>query len=111
MGLFLLSFAGIPLTAGFIGKFVAFNAAIDAGAWPLVLIAVLASAAAAFVYVRVIVLMFLTPVPSDLEDTVGVTAARGPALVVLVAAVGTILLGIFPSPVLDLAHQAAILVP
>lgn len=111
MGVFLLSFAGIPLTAGFIGKFVAFKAAVDAGAWPLVLIAVLASAAAAFIYVRLIVLMFLTPVPSDLEDTVEVTGATGPALVVLIAAVGTLLLGVFPSPVLDLAHQAAILVP
>jgi NADH-quinone oxidoreductase subunit N len=111
MGLFLLSFAGIPLTAGFIGKFVAFKAAIDAGAWPLVLIAVLASAAAAFIYVRLIVLMFLTPVPADLEDTVEVTTATGPSIVVLIAAVGTVLLGIFPSPVLDLAHQAAILVP
>lgn len=111
MGLFLLSFAGIPLTAGFIGKFVAFKAAVDAGGWPLVLVAVLASAAAAFIYVRLIVLMFLTPVPDDLEDTVEVTEATGPALVVLVAAVGTILLGILPSPVLDLAHQAAVLVP
>ncbi len=111
MGLFLLSFAGIPLTAGFIGKFVAFRAAIDAGAWPLVLVAVLASAAAAFFYVRVIVLMFLTPVPEDLEDTVEVTTATGPMVVVMIAAAGTVLLGVVPAPVLDLAHQAAILVP
>ncbi len=111
MGLFLLSFAGIPLTAGFIGKFVAFKAAIDAGAWPLVLVAVLASAAAAFFYVRLIVLMFLTPVPPELEESVEVTNATGPWLVMVIAAAGTILLGVLPSPVLDLAHQAAILVP
>ena len=52
MALFLLSFAGIPLTAGFVGKFVVFRSAINEGAWPLVLVAVLASAAAAFFYVR-----------------------------------------------------------
>ena len=65
MMIFLLSFAGIPLTAGFIGKFVAFRAAIEAGAWPLVLVAVLASAAAAFFYVRLAVLMFFTDAPTD----------------------------------------------
>ena len=111
MALFLLSFAGIPLTAGFVGKFVAFKAAVDAGAWPLVLVAVLASAAAAFFYVRVLVLMFLTPVPEDLEDTVEVTSSTGAIVVVIVATIGTFLLGVYPSAVLDLAHQAAILVP
>lgn len=111
MGLFLLSFAGIPLTAGFVGKFVAFKAAIEAGAWPLVVIAVLASAAAAFFYVRLIVLMFLTPVPADMESAVTVTRETGPTIVIAVAAAGTILLGVLPSGVLDLAQQAAILVP
>ncbi len=52
MAIFLMSFAGIPLTAGFVGKFVAFKAAIAAGGWPLVVVAVVASAAAAFFYVR-----------------------------------------------------------
>src|SRR5688572_28049847 len=47
-GLFLLSFAGIPLTAGFAGKFSVFSAAVEAGAWPLALIGVLASSAAVF---------------------------------------------------------------
>ncbi len=58
--LFLLSFAGIPLTAGFTGKFAVFTAAVEGGAWPLALVGVLASAAAAFFYVRIIVLMFFT---------------------------------------------------
>ncbi|PZR51851.1 NADH-quinone oxidoreductase subunit NuoN [Xylanimonas oleitrophica] len=62
--LFLLSMAGIPLTAGFIAKFGAFSAAVDAGAWPLAVAGVVASAVAVFFYVRVIVLMVLTP-PAD----------------------------------------------
>ena len=60
MVIFLLSFAGIPLTAGFIGKFAVFSAAIDSGAAVLVVLAVLASAATAFFYVRLVVLMFFT---------------------------------------------------
>ena len=62
--LFLLTFAGIPLTSGFIGKFAVFQAAIAGGATPLVIVGVVASAIAAFFYVRVIVLMFFSdPVP------------------------------------------------
>ena len=57
---FLLSMAGIPLTAGFAGKWAVFAAAMSAGAWPVVVVAVLASAGAAFFYVRVIVLMYFS---------------------------------------------------
>src|SRR6202034_1404379 len=52
--LFLLTFAGIPLTSGFVGKFAVFQAAIAGGATPLVIIGVVSSAIAAFFYVRVI---------------------------------------------------------
>ena len=147
--LFLLSFAGIPLTAGFMGKFAVFSAAVAGGAWPLALIGVLASAAAAFFYVRIIVLMFFTAgheaatddtsdetsvaVPASDELSVagpdaGATAVavapapvlteRATATVVVrsegfaavaiaVCAVGTILLGVFPTPVLDLVDAVA----
>src|SRR6266550_4924639 len=57
--LFLLSLAGIPPTAGFIAKGSVFSAAVRAGHWPLVLVAVLASVVAAFFYLRVIVLMYM----------------------------------------------------
>ncbi|PFG42134.1 NADH dehydrogenase subunit N [Isoptericola jiangsuensis] len=75
--LFLLSMAGIPLTAGFIAKFSAFSAAVDAGAWPLAVIGVLASVVAVFFYVRLIVLMVLTPPAEDQADVGG--AAGGAA--------------------------------
>jgi len=74
--LFLLSFAGIPLTAGFVGKFTVFTAAVEGGAWQLALIGVLASAAAAFFYVRIIVLMFFTEAP-DAGGHAGVAGAEG----------------------------------
>ena len=61
----LLALAGIPLTSGFIGKFVVFSAAIEAGLTPLVVIALVASAVAAFFYLRVIVLMYFSDPAAD----------------------------------------------
>jgi len=103
--LFLLSFAGIPLTSGFIGKLTVFSAAFDSGEWALVVIGLLASAIAAFFYVRVIVLMFFSE-PSDPAASVGVPGA-GTTAVITVAAVLTVILGVLPGPVLDLALLAS----
>ena len=61
---FLLAFAGIPLTSGFIGKFAIFSAAYESGSTVILITGVLASAIAAFFYIRVIVLMFFKD-PSD----------------------------------------------
>jgi len=108
MSLFLLSLAGIPLTSGFTGKFAVFRAAIEAGAWPLVVVGLLASAVAAFFYLRVIVLMYFSP-PAPDGPTVGVPGL--PTTIVLaITATATIVLGIVPGAVLDLADRAAIFV-
>jgi NADH-quinone oxidoreductase subunit N len=108
MALFLLALAGIPLTAGFTAKFAVFRAAIQDGAWPLVLVAVLTSAVAAFYYLRVIVLMYFSPPAVD-GPTVGVPGL--PTTVVLaITATATLALGIVPGSVLDLAQHAAIFV-
>lgn len=106
--LFLLAFAGIPLTSGFIGKFSIFSAGIGAGdAWVVVL-AVLASAVAAFFYVRVIVLMFFR---DPVDDQVGVVIPSAFTAVGLGAAVAiTVILGLFPQPMLDWAGQADLFV-
>lgn len=103
--LFLLALAGIPLTSGFTSKFAVFSAAAAAGATPLVIIAVLASAIAAFFYMRVIVLMFFTDAS---ETTASVVVPSGyTKAVVAVAAVLTVLLGVLPQPLLDIADSAA----
>ena len=105
MSVFLLSLAGIPLTAGFTAKFAVFRAAIEQGAWPLALVALLASAVAAFYYLRVIVLMYFSPPAVD-GPTVGVPGL--PTTIVLaITAVATVLLGVLPGSVLHLAEQAA----
>ncbi|VEG52877.1 NADH dehydrogenase subunit N [Mycolicibacterium aurum] len=102
--LFLLAFAGIPLTSGFVSKFAVFKAAGEGGAIPLVVVGVLASAIAAYFYVRVIVLMFFTDRPDD-APTVVVPSALTTGVVTVTAAV-TFALGALPQPLLDLANSA-----
>jgi NADH-quinone oxidoreductase subunit N len=103
--LFLITFAGIPFTSGFAGKFAVFQAAINGGATPLVIVGVLASAIAAFFYVRVIVLMFFSdPVPDG--PMVAVPSVFSGTAVGL-GALSAVVLGIFPAPVLALAGHAA----
>jgi len=101
---FLLAFAGIPLTSGFMGKWIVFASAWAGGAWPLVVVAVLASVVAAFFYVRVIVLMFFSDPVGD-GPAVAVPSVLTSSVIV-VAVLATVLLGIVPGPVLDLAQQA-----
>jgi NADH-quinone oxidoreductase subunit N len=103
--LFLLSFAGIPLTSGFMGKFLVFTAALDAGQGPLVVVGVVASAIAAFFYVRVIVLMFFSESGPNAGEVTFPGVAT--ATVVAVTATVTLVLGIVPQPVIQLAEQAA----
>ncbi|MBX7433647.1 NADH-quinone oxidoreductase subunit NuoN [Mycobacterium sp. Y57] len=102
--LFLLAFAGIPLTSGFVSKFAVFKAAGEGGAIPLVVVGVIASAIAAYFYVRVIVLMFFTDPPEDAPAVV-LPSALTTAVVTLTAAV-TFALGALPQPLLDLANSA-----
>jgi NADH-quinone oxidoreductase subunit N len=106
MTLFLLSLAGIPPAAGFIAKVAVFSAALEAGHWDLVLIGVLASVAAAFFYIRVIVLMYMQ------DPAEGAVEASAPGLagpVLAVAAAATLALGVFPGLIVDVIREAAVL--
>ena len=101
---FLLGMAGIPLTSGFTGKWAVFASALSGGAWPLVIVAVVMSAVAAFFYIRVIVLMYFSEPVGE-----GPTVTMPSILTTIVIAVGfaaTVGLGILPGPVLDLAAAA-----
>jgi NADH-quinone oxidoreductase subunit N len=106
--LFLLAFAGIPLTSGFTGKFAVFSAAVSGGATPLVIVGVLASAVAAFFYVRVVVLMFFSEPAAD-GPRVAMPSALTAGAIALGATV-TVALGVVPQPVLELADKAAVFV-
>ncbi|UQE76447.1 NADH-quinone oxidoreductase subunit NuoN [Gordonia sp. PP30] len=105
LSLFLLSFAGIPLTSGFIGKFAVFAAAGATGAWALVIVGVLCSAVAAYFYVRVIVSMFFAPSPDDAPEVLTPSALT--TVPIGVCAAVTAFVGVFPQPLLDLASSAS----
>ncbi|MCW2814695.1 MAG: NADH:ubiquinone oxidoreductase subunit [Nocardioides sp.] len=102
---FLLSMAGIPLTAGFVGKWAVFTVAMSSGAWPVVLVAIAASIISVYFYVRYIRLMFFTdPEPDEVVATV-TTPSPFTSVTIGLCAVATLVLGIVPGPVLDLAAQ------
>ena len=103
--MFLLAFAGIPLTSGFVSKLAVFKAAAQGGAVPLVVIGVIASGVAAYFYVRVIVSMFFTEATDDTPQVVAPGILSKVAIAV--CATVTVALGIFPQPLLDLADHAA----
>jgi NADH-quinone oxidoreductase subunit N len=101
MTFLLLALAGIPLTSGFTGKFAVFSAAVADGMVPLVIVALLASAVAAFFYLRVIVLMYFSePVPDG--PTVTVPGAFTTAAITLGVLI-TLLLGVAPTLALSWA--------
>ena len=102
---FLLALAGIPLTSGFMAKFAVFQAATQGGATALVVVGVIASAVTAFFYARVVVLMFFTE-PAPDGPTVAVPSGFTAATIALGLAV-TVVLGVLPQPVLDLASRAS----
>ena len=102
MALFMFSLTGLPPTAGFIAKFSLFRAAIDAGYLWLAIVGVLTSLVSAYYYLRVVVLMFMRPGAAQalarptLDLAVGVTA------------LATLLIGLLPGPLLDLAQRSVL---
>ncbi|MFN2494915.1 MAG: NADH-quinone oxidoreductase subunit NuoN [Pseudonocardiaceae bacterium] len=97
----LFALAGIPLTSGFTAKFAVFSAAIAHGMAPLVVVALVVSAVAAFFYVRVVVLMYFSEPAAD-GPTVSVPGAFTTVAITL-GVVVTLLLGVLPAFVLDWA--------
>jgi NADH-quinone oxidoreductase subunit N len=105
----LLAFAGIPLTSGFTAKYAAFSPAIATGGRSgvaLVVIGVLCSVITAFVYVRLIVLMYFTEPAGG--EVVAETPSAMTTIAVTVGTLVTLLLGIFPAQVLDLAESSSV---
>ena len=102
MLIMLLALAGIPFTTGFVAKITVFTAATDAGYLWLMILALVTTVVGLYVYFRLAAVMFL-------EDPAGVEEVVVPpttALVLTVAAVTTVLLGLLPWPLLDLAREA-----
>jgi NADH-quinone oxidoreductase subunit N len=106
--IFLLSLIGVPLTGGFFGKFYIFKAALDANLIWLTILGLLNSAVAAYYYLRVLVVMYMQDPVEGAEPVPPLPWRLKTAL--WASALGTLLLGIFPSLVLDYADKSANLV-
>ena len=103
--IFLLSLIGVPLTGGFFGKFYIFKAALDSRLIWLTVLGLLNSAVAAFYYLRLLVVIYM-------RDPAGASKAAEPLTpgfraALILPALGTLFLGIFPTWVLDFAGKSA----
>jgi NADH-quinone oxidoreductase subunit N len=103
MLIFMLSLGGIPPTAGFMGKFWLFSAAIDANYIWLAVIGVVNSAISLYYYLRVVVFMFMKSEAAGSRPVM----APGVAAALTFALVGTLVLGVYPRPLFELAEIAA----
>lgn len=106
--IFLLSLIGVPLTGGFFGKFYVFKAALDANLVWLTVLGLLNSAVAAYYYLRIIVIMYFREPGESVSGLPPL--APGVEAVLWGSAVATLVLGIYPSLILDFAGRSAALV-
>ena len=103
MTIFMLSLTGIPPLVGFTGKFYVFSAAVKAGYVWLAVIGVLNSVVSAYYYIRVVVTMYMQEGEKEVEP---LSARPALATAVVAAALGTILVGVFPSKPIALARRS-----
>ena len=103
---FLLSLIGVPLTGGFFGKFYIFKAALQSNLIWLTVLGLLNSAVAAYYYLRILVLMYMHE-PGEASTALEPLTAGLKAALIL-PALGTLILGIFPGFILDFAGRSAI---
>ncbi|MCL4429069.1 MAG: NADH-quinone oxidoreductase subunit N, partial [Deltaproteobacteria bacterium] len=116
MSFFLLSFAGIPVTSGFMGKFYVFSSAVKSGYNWLVVVALLNSAFAAFYYIKIIVKMYMPDKEAanqflnssgDNSGIIGGTIDDGLMLTIIICLILTLLMGVFPQIFINFANNSA----
>ena len=107
----MLSLAGIPLTAGFIGKFLIVMAAVTTHHWFLAAMIVVGSGIGLYYYLRVMVVMYMTPPDTPRIDADKHWGQKVGGLMVLAAALAVLVIGVYPDPVIKMALQAEILSP
>jgi NADH-quinone oxidoreductase subunit N len=106
MAAFMLSLGGIPPTIGFMSKLLIFQAAVDAGLIGLTIVGVLSSAAGVYYYLRVVVYMFMRPVP---EGAQVLERSWSTELALVLSTAAVVVLGIIPGPVMGWLAQASTL--
>ena len=111
MMLFMISLAGIPPTAGFIGKFYLFMAAVNAGLAWLAVVGLVFAAVSAFYYLRVVMVMYMREPSSDQELETRLAFSPAATIVLACAVAGVVFLGIYPSPLVSIASLSIIPLP
>ncbi|MGR3319721.1 MAG: NADH-quinone oxidoreductase subunit N [Candidatus Anammoxibacter sp.] len=106
MTIFMLSMAGMPPLAGFVGKFYVFSAAIKSGYITLAIIGVINSVISVYYYLRVTVFMYMKP---PMREFSPLSTSPFIILVLVITLWGTIQLGIFPSCIIDLAQKSILI--
>jgi len=100
----MLSLAGIPLTAGFIGKFYVITVGVEAGMWWQTAAIVLGSAIGLFYYLRVMVTLYLTEQGLQRHDAPMNWGQRAGGVMLIGISIATFVLGVYPQPLLQLAQ-------
>ena len=111
MAFFLLSLIGIPFTGGFFGKFYVFSSVVSGGHWLLAVVGLLNSGVACFYYLRLLVAMYAKhPHESGNDKAVYTKLSPAAGLALAACAIGTLILGMMPGRVLNLANRGAVAV-
>ena len=104
----MLSLAGIPLTAGFIGKFYVIAAGVQSQQWWLLAALVIGSAIGVFYYLRVMVTLFMVEPNLQRQDAPFDWAQRAGGIMLMGVAALAFMLGVYPQPLLELVQQASL---
>ena len=108
MLLFMVSLAGIPPTAGFIGKFYLFMAAVNAGLTWLAVVGLIFAAVSAFYYLRIVMVMYMREPSPEQEGETRLALSPTATVVLVLAAAGVVLFGIYPWPLVSLTASASL---
>lgn len=111
MLVFMVSLAGIPPTAGFIGKFYLFMAAVNAGLAWLAIFGLIFAAISAFYYLRIVMVMYMRDPSPEHERNTRLVLSPQVSVVLAFAVAGVVLLGIFPGPLVSIADLSVLAMP
>ena len=108
MLVFMVSLAGIPPTAGFIGKFYLFMAAVNAGLAWLAIVGLVFAAISAFYYLRIVMVMYMREPSTEQELRTRLILSPQISVVLACAVAGVVLLGIFPGPLVSVTDLSTL---
>jgi NADH-quinone oxidoreductase subunit N len=107
----MLSLAGIPLTAGFIGKFMLVMTVVSEAHWFFAAMIIIGSGIGLYYYLRVMIVMYMTPPETPRIDADKHWGQKVGGIMVLLAALAVLVVGVYPDPLIGLANSAQMIAP